>query len=55
MDELRNALSQSHPHDLQAIRQYIRWLRFRRVVHHLFYFQAHWVKSGRRYHWLGGY
>lgn len=46
------ALQQSHPEDLETIRKYIAWVKFRRNMHDVFYFSAHWVKPSRRAHWV---
>ena len=54
MDEFRNVLSESHPHDLQTIRHYIKWVSFRRMIHNAFYFRAHWIKpTQKQIHWIG--
>ncbi len=54
MDEFINVLSDAHPHDLQTIRHYIKWVSFRRMIHNAFYFRAHWVKPTRKqFHWIG--
>ena len=53
MDELKRALQQTHPDDLPAIRKYVAWVQFRRVVHQAFYFNAHWVKPvSFKAHWV---
>ena len=52
-EELLAALLLSSPEDLRAVRHYIGWMRFRRQVNDKFYPSRHWVKSARRYHWVG--
>ncbi len=47
------ALQQTHQDDLETIRKYIAFVKFRRTVTDVFYFAAHWVRSGRRHHWVG--
>ncbi len=46
------AIQQAHHEDLETIRKYIAWVKFRRNVTDVFYFSAHWVRSGQRYHWV---
>lgn len=54
MDEIRCALEQSDPDDFPAIRQYIQWVRVRRIVTDIFYFRAHWIKPVEfKAHWAG--
>lgn len=58
--EIRRALIDVHNDDLRVIRQYVAWIRIRRKVTDLFYFNAHWVKpepvqvAVQRFHWVGG-
>lgn len=58
LDEIFEALAQSHPADRQQIRNYIAWLQFRRRVHYHFYYRAHWVTQlapdlpGASAHWI---
>lgn len=52
-EEIFLALLESHPDDLKVIKQYVRWVKVRRVIHDIFYKSAHWVRSGRRVHWVG--
>jgi hypothetical protein len=43
LDEIYEALFQSHPADRNQIKKYIAWLKFRRNMHDQFYMPAHWV------------
>lgn len=43
LDEIRNALEQTHPADRHTIKRYIAWVRFRRQMYNEFYQFAHWV------------
>lgn len=52
IDDIFAALMLAHPSDLGTIKHYIRWVKFRRVIHNRFYFNAYWVRSGRKYHWV---
>lgn len=53
-DELYQALFQSHFEDMKKIRNYVKWVKFRRAIHNMFYFQAHWVHSStQQAHWVG--
>lgn len=57
-DDIRRALSDSHPDDLPAIRKYVAWVQFKRMIHNAFYFRAHWIRSNKQapmaaeYHWV---
>lgn len=53
IDEIIAALALSGPGDLAAVRRYIGWIKFRRMVMRQFYPAHHWVRSKRRYHWVG--
>lgn len=53
MDEFINALDQSHSDDLPVIRNYIKWVSFRRKITNTFYQKFHWVKPTPRIHWIG--
>jgi len=44
IEEIRVALKESHSSDLEVIKRYIAWVGFRRRMHTLFYFRAHWIK-----------
>ncbi len=50
--QIFTAIQQAHPDDFETIRKYIAWVKFRRTVTDVFYYAAHWVRSGRRYHWV---
>lgn len=52
-DDISKAIFESHPSDLPIIRKYIQWVKIRRLIHHRFYFMAHWMKSTKKYHWVG--
>lgn len=57
IDEILAALLLTHPADLQVVYRYVRWVAFRRHVHNLFYFQAHWITApdihyNWRAHWI---
>jgi len=43
LDEIYEALKESHPADRYQIKKYIAWVGFRRTMHDQFYIQAHWV------------
>ena len=50
---IRTALQQTHPADLNIIRHYIAWVKFRRRIHYAFYATpAHWLQSSRKVHWI---
>jgi len=55
IDELlAQAIFESHKLDLQTIRKYVAWVKFRRVMNNQFYFNAHWLtRSSRKQHWIG--
>jgi len=54
--QIKAALEQAHPDDLNTIRYYIAWVKLRRRVHDSFYEKpVHWVRTTRRIqsaHWL---
>lgn len=52
IEEIIAALMLSHPHDIQTIKRYVAWVKFRRTIHHAFYRQVHWVKTSQRVHWI---
>ncbi len=52
IDEIITTLLLSSPGDLRAVRQYIGWMKMRRVVNGQFYFRAHWVQRSPGYHWI---
>ena len=53
MDEIIEALLLASPSDLPAIRKYIAWVKYRRMIHNGFYSPPHWVKPVNKYHWVG--
>ena len=53
IEEIIAALMLCGSDDLRVIRAYIRWIKFRRKVNDRFYPVHHWVRSSRRYHWVG--
>jgi hypothetical protein len=53
IDEIIAALLLSHSADLQSIKKYVAWVRYRRMMHNAFYTGTHWVQSSRKYHWVG--
>ncbi len=63
-ERIYQALLNMHADDLTVIRQYVRWVKFRRRMHNFFYAPAHWVNrravlslgEGRtQVHWVGNY
>ena len=52
-EEIIAAMLLVGPHDLQAIRRYIQWIKIRRMVNNHFYSQSHWVQPVRKFHWVG--
>lgn len=53
IEDIFAALLVAHPSDYPAIRKYIAWVEFRRVMHNTFYQPVHWAQSEKRYHWVG--
>lgn len=53
IDEIIEALLFTHPSDRQAIRRYIAFVKFRRMMYKQFYNPPHWVGPRRAYHWVG--
>jgi hypothetical protein len=53
IEEITIALLLSRPNDMRAIRHYIGWMKFRRVVNDHFYLTVHWAEPTEKYHWVG--
>lgn len=51
-EQLAQAIFDSDPEDLQTIRKYIAWVKFRRKMNYTFYPCAHWVAPKQKYHWI---
>ena len=53
-DQIRAALIESHPSDLNIIRSYVKWLLIRRRVTDRFYQPMHFVRPQHELvHWVG--
>lgn len=54
-DKIFRAILDAHPDDLPLIKQYANWIRVRRIVNNIFYFETYWMKPAEiRVHWIGG-
>lgn len=58
IDELiAQELLDAHPSDLEVIRKYVAWVKFRRQMNRMFYPAAHWLlpapKPKPAVHWVG--
>jgi len=53
IEDIITAILLTHPHDMNTIKRYIAFVKFRRMMYDQFYAPVHWVKSARQYHWAG--
>jgi hypothetical protein len=53
-DQISKALLETHPQDFSIIIQYAKWIRVRRLVNNVFYFQSRLIRPYKRQvHWVG--